>query len=157
MQYPHRTSDSKLVCPLVPYMWVTSVLCTTLLFFDVLSYFLSTLTIRYPDGALIGIAALLAILAIPLPPALLLEHIRRSHERVGIFSLWVIARPRVGVGDVTSSLDWVTAWIFAYGCGLYVAFLTGATTGVILLTNRAKMNASPRSVYRGRTLRNCTG
>ena len=147
MQYPliELLTASGFVL-LLPYAGVTPlyyVLTLIIFSMSVVIFFIDLNHQIIPDGALIGIAIALLILAIPLPPALLLEHILAGvMSALGFFSLWVITRGRgLGFGDVKLVL--LIGLLLGYPLtvvALYIAFLTGATTGVILIvTNRAKM------------------
>ncbi len=96
-----------------------------------------------PDGALLVLAGALILSAIPLSFMERWNHILTACvSGLGFFLLWIITRGRgLGFGDV--KLVFLIGLLLGYPLtvvALYIAFLTGATTGVILIVaNRAKM------------------
>ena len=98
-----------------------------------------------PDGALMILAGVLLLLAIPLSPLMRWYHLLTGAiSGLGFFLLWAGTRGRgLGLGDVKLVL--LMGVLLGYPrmvIALYVAFLTGAATGVILIiTNRAKMGS----------------
>lgn len=96
-----------------------------------------------PDGALLVLAGALILLAVPLSFMERWQHLLTACvSGLGFFLLWIITRGRgLGFGDV--KLVFLIALLLGYPLtvvALYIAFLTGAMTGVILiLVNRAKM------------------
>lgn len=131
---------------LMPYnetMFTTYPLALIIFSAAVVIFFIDLKHQIIPDGALITIAVALLFLAIPLPPGLRLQHILAGGiSALGFFSLWVATKGRgLGFGDVKLVL--LIGLLLGYPgtvVALYVAFLTGAVTGVILIiANRAKM------------------
>lgn len=96
-----------------------------------------------PDGVLLVLAGALILLAVPLSSMERWQHLLTACvSGLGFFLLWIITRGRgLGFGDV--KLVFLIALLLGYPLtvvALYIAFLTGAMTGVILiLVNRAKM------------------
>ncbi len=98
-----------------------------------------------PDSVLYIVLVTLFILGIPLPAVERWQHVLSgSLSGLMFFLLWVGTKGRgLGLGDV--KLVILLGLLLGYPLtvvALYVAFLTGATTGVILIiTNRAKMGS----------------